>query len=173
MEYSFTGRLEEAVDNSLMWNFRIYIPEEIMSKFMNTDKRVICAVNGSDPIHCALLSNGEGSYYIMLNAAFRKKWKLIGGEDADVQLKKDNTKYGIYVPDFFEELCFQDPEADVFFHDLTPGKQRSLLHVIGKVKSESKQLEKALIIFEYLKLSKGELDYKELNIAFKNSRFKK
>jgi len=173
MKYLFKGRIEEAKDNSLMWNYRIGIPEDIMNNFMDTDKRVICSVNDSTPIHCALLSSGNSSYYIMLNAAFRKQWNLIAGDNVEVALEKDMSKYGIFAPEFFEELCFQDPEGDAYFHKLTPGKQRSLLHVIGKVKSESKQVEKALIIFDYLKQAKGELDFKELNIAFKNSRFKK
>jgi hypothetical protein len=173
MLYSFKGKIEEVKDNTLMWTNRVYIPEDIAVIFKGTDKRIICTVNESTPIHCAMLSDGQGSFFVMLNADFRKKWKLNKGNKAEVTIKKDTSKYGIHVPDFFEELCYQDPEADEYFHELTPGKQRSLLHIIGKVKSESKQLEKALIIFEYLKIAKGKLDYKELNLAFKNSRFKK
>jgi hypothetical protein len=156
-----------------MWNFRIVIPDDIFVHFKGTDKRVSCSINDHTPIQCALHSNGDGTYYIMINKDLRKKYDLLDGDEVKVDLEKDQSKYGIYVPDFFEELCYQDPEGDAVFHDLTPGKQRSLLHLIGKLKSEEKQLEKALIIFDYLKSVNGKLDFKELNEAFKSNRFKK
>ncbi|MEO9533253.1 MAG: YdeI/OmpD-associated family protein [Crocinitomicaceae bacterium] len=173
MEYSFKGTLGNVQDSSLMWNYRIVVPDDIVEPFKDTDKRIICTVNESEQVHCALMSAGDGTYYIMMNAGFRKKNKLSEGDEVFVQLKKDESKYGMAVPDFFEELCFQDPEADKYFHALTAGKQRTLLHLIGKVKSEQKKLEKSLIIFDYLKSVNGNLDFKELNEALKNNRFKK
>lgn len=155
-----------------MWNYRIIVPDDIVEHFKDTDKRIICRINESDPLHCALMPNGDGQYFIMTNNAFRKKHKLSEGDDIEVKIEKDTSKYGMYCPDFFEELCYQDPEADQLFHQLTAGKQRSILHVITKVKSEAKQLEKAMTIFEYLKTVNGELDFKEMNEALKNSRFK-
>lgn len=172
MSYNFKGEVENFSDSSLMWYFRVQVPDNIMTHFKSTDKRVKCSINGSAPIQFAIHSNGDGSFYLMLNKDIRKKLKLEAGDEIIVDIEKDESKYGIFVPDFFEELCFQDPEADKYFHGLTPGKQRSLLHIIGKLKSEHKQLEKALVIFEYLKEVEGQLDFKELNEAFKNSRFK-
>ena len=118
------------------------------------------------------MPSGDGTYFIMTNNDFRKKNQLDTGDHVIVKLKKDESKYGMWVPDFFEELCYQDPEASALFHDLTAGKQRTLLHLIGKPKSENKQLEKALVIFDYLKDVNGKLDFKELNEAFKTSRFR-
>lgn len=119
------------------------------------------------------MPDGNGGYYIVINKENRKKLNIDDQSTLSVDLEKDESKYGMGVPDFFEELCYQDPEADKHFHNLTKGKQRSLLHVIGKLKSEEKQLEKALIIFDYLKKSDGELDFKALNQEFKTSRFKR
>lgn len=172
MTHSFKTTLGNVSDSTLMWNFRITVPDDIMDDFKASDKRVICTINDSHEHHCALMSNGDGTYFIMVNKDFRKKYDLNTGDEIIVKLRKDDSKYGMAVPDFFEELCFQDPIASQHFHALTPGKQRSLLHVIGKVKSEQKQLEKALTIFDYLKMTNGELDFRELNEAFKNSRFK-
>ena len=172
MDFSFKTTIGNVKDSSLMWNFRITVPDDIMDHFKGTDKRIICSINQSHEHHCALMSNGDGTYFIMVNKDFRKKYDLNTGDEVLVELRADDSKYGMAVPDFFEELCFQDPEASDFFHALTPGKQRSLLHVIGKLKSEQKQLEKALVIFDYLKMSNGELDFKALNEAFKNNRFK-
>ena len=71
------------------------------------------------------------------------------------------------MPEEMEVLLAQDEEADRYFHQLTPGKQRSLLHIIGKPKTEATRLKKAIVITEYLKTNRGKLDFKELNLAFK------
>ena len=138
MEYTFKGTVGHVNDSSLMWNHRITVPDDIVQQFKGTDKRIICTINGSEALHCALMSNGDGTYYVMMNNAFRKKYRIDSLDEVVVTVKKDDSKYGMAVPDFFEELCFQDPEADNFFHALTPGKQRSLLHIVSKVKSEEK-----------------------------------
>ncbi len=173
MEFSFKSTIGNVSDSNLMWNYRINLPDDIVQQFISTDKRIIVRINNSAEVHCAMMSNGDGTYYVMMNKGFRKANKLNEGDEVIVYLKKDDSKYGMGVPDFFEELCYQDPEADQFFHQLTPGKQRSLLHIVGKIKSEEKQLEKCLIIFDYLKSVNGNLDFKELNEAFKTSRFRK
>ncbi|MEX1001381.1 MAG: YdeI/OmpD-associated family protein [Crocinitomicaceae bacterium] len=173
MTHTFESTIGQVRENSLGWNFRIFVPDDVVDHFRKTDKRVICSINDSHEIHCALHSNGDGTFYLMVNQSFRKQYGLKSGDEVWVKIRKDDSKYGIAVPDFFEELCYQDPEASKYFHQLTPGKQRSLLHLMGKVKSEQKQLEKALTIFDYLKEMDGELDFKLLNEAFKNNRFKK
>ncbi|MBD3636641.1 MAG: DUF1905 domain-containing protein [Crocinitomicaceae bacterium] len=172
MDYEFKGSVGFIEDDTLMWNYRIMVPDAIADQFRDTDKRIICTINDSEVLHCALMPHGDGRFYIMTNNAFRKKYGIHKGDEVLVKLKKDTSKYGMYVPDFFEELCYQDPEGSEYFHQLTKGKQRSLLHIITKVKSEHKQLEKALVIFDFLKNMHGELDYKALNEAFKNNRFK-
>ena len=84
-----------------------------------------------------------------------------------VQLQKDNSKYGIHLPEEMEELLLIDEEGSAFFHQLTPGKQRSLLHIIGKPKSSAIRLKKAVVVLDYLKTNNGKLDFKMLNMAFK------
>jgi bifunctional DNA-binding transcriptional regulator/antitoxin component of YhaV-PrlF toxin-antitoxin module len=173
MSHKFKGDVKVDSESPLMWNCRIFIPDDIMDDYKDTSKRVKCIINNQLSIQCALHSNGDGTYYILLNKEIRKKLKLNEGDEVQVEMELDKSKYGIFTPNFFEELCFQDPEADKLFHQLTPGKQRTLLHLIGKLKSEQKQLEKALIIFDYLKEVNGKLDFKELNEAFKENRFRK
>ena len=69
-----------------------------------------------------------------------------------------------------KELLLLDPEAEHVFHKLTIGKQRSLLYVIGQPKTSEARLKKAIVITEYLKLTGGKLDFKDLNEAFKQAR---
>lgn len=169
----FEVQIDNQVDDSLMWNYRFTVPNDIASQLIDKDRRIIFRINGEEfPNHAALMPNGSGGFYIMVNKELRKKHKIEEGSTVQITIQKDTSKYGMYVPTCFEDICIQDPEGSAYFHNLTIGKQRTLLHLMGKPKSEAKQIEKTLIIFDYLKSAFGELDFKALNQAFKTSRFK-
>ncbi len=72
------------------------------------------------------------------------------------------------MPKELEELLLIDEEGDYFFHQLTPGKQRTLLHIIGQPKRSDTRIKKAIVVVEYLKSARGKLDFKALNQAFKD-----
>lgn len=162
----------EKVQSTLMWDYRIPVDKEDAEKIITTDRRVICIINDSLEFNAGLLPDGKGNYFININKENRNKLNLDAGDKIRLTLSKDESKYGMPVPPSFEELLYQDPEGEALFNALTPGKIRSLLYLIGKPKSEQKQLEKGLVILEYLKESGGKLDGKELNQAFKDNRFK-
>lgn len=166
---AFTTNLERK-PSSLSWNFTIAVPLDIAEKFIEKDhRRVVCTLNEQYEFHAALMPNGNGGFFININSEIRKKLKL--GEDAElyVQLRKDRSKYGIYLPEEMEELLLVDEEGSAFFHQLTPGKQRSLLHIIGKPKSSDIRLKKAVVVLDHLKTNNGKLDFKMLNLAFKEA----
>lgn len=170
--FIFKAKVQEE-GNSLMWNFFVEVPDKISKVLMKgTDRRVICNFNNLIEVQIALTPAKGRPYQLILNKEVRKKLAVQPGDTIQVSIKKDESEYGIGIPDFFKEFCTQDPEGSMAFHKLTSGKQRTLLYLMNKPKSENKKLEKAWVIFEYLKEVKGNLDYKELNEAFKNSRFK-
>lgn len=159
-------------DNAL-WNIHIPVPVDIAESFLQQNiKRVVCTLNGKITFHCAIMSNGKEGFFIMLNKENRKKLKLNLGDEIDIVLEKDESKYGLPMPEEMEELLLMDEEGSEVFHQLTPGKQRSLLFLIGKPKNSETRLKKAVVIIDYLKMTGGKLDFKELNEAFKqaNSR---
>jgi uncharacterized protein YdeI (YjbR/CyaY-like superfamily) len=80
---------------------------------------------------------------------------------------KDDSKYGMPMPDEFQEVLYQEPDASKYFHELTAGKQRSLLYIVGKVKNTESRIKKSLAIADHLVANKGKLDFKMLNEAFK------
>ena len=167
---SFTANVTQ-IDNKI-WNITVPIPTEISQYFIkNGEKRVVCTINETESFQAGLLPKGDGTYFILLNKARCKKLNLQPGDEVNVVLQKDESKYGLPMPEEMQELLNQDPEGDVFFHKLTPGKQRSLLHIIGKPKSSTIRLNKALTVLNYLKSTGGKLDFKELNIAFKENKF--
>lgn len=140
------------------------VPDDIASSLIEVrdDKRVVCNINGEHSYHCALMPDGKDGYYIMVNKQVLKKVDGHLGQQVQIELSPDPTKYGMPVPEEFKEVIHTDPEGEVFFKKLSPGKQRSLLHIVGKVKSSDLRITKSLIIVEHLKRMKGELDYKVL-----------
>jgi len=169
---SFKGIVEDSA--GAVYGFHVMIPEAISEYYLQQDiKRLVCTINNTYTWQCALIPKGGGRYYVLLNAEIRKKQQLKLGAEIEVHLKPDTSKYGMPMPEEMQELLHQDPEGDQLFHQLTLGKQRSLLHLIGKPKGSQKRLEKALIVLDHLKNQNGQLDFKILmNVDMKNSRWK-
>lgn len=150
-----------------LWSFHIKVPADMAAPYIDKNRRIICQINELAPFSCALMPDGEGHFFINVNKERRKQLGIVVGDQVSVSIQKDTSKYGIPMPAVMAEILAQDPAADKYFHALTPGKQRSLLHLIGKPKREETRLNKAVIITEYLKTNKGKLDFKELQMAFK------
>ena len=147
------------------------VPNEIAQFFLkSTGSRVVCTINDQISIQCALMPKGDGSYFINVNKEIRKKLNLGLGASANVVLTADKSKYGMPLPPEMEELLLQDVEGEKLFHALSMGKQRSLLHIIGKPKSSNVRLRKALMTLDYLKSVKGKLDFRALNQFYKENR---
>jgi hypothetical protein len=171
MEYTFKCTLDKFQKNNV-WAYHFIIPNSIVKELFKEGKRVVCTINKEISYQCGIISAGDLGYFININAAIRKQAKIAWHDEVSLTLRSDTSKYGLPVPEIFKELLQQDVEFNGVFHKLTKGKQRSLLHLVGTFKSEQKQLEKAMIIRDYLIQVNGKLDYKELNLAFKNSRYR-
>ena len=157
--------------NSDLWGYHIPVPLEIANKFISdAGRRVLCTLNETRQFHCALMPDGNGGFFINVNKELRKELKLSLGDTISVELQKDESKYGMPVPEELEALFEIDEEGSKYFHELTPGKQRSLIYQIGKPKTSDTRLQKAIVIFDYLKSTRGRLDYKELQQAFKDRK---
>ncbi|MEM7161735.1 MAG: DUF1905 domain-containing protein [Bacteroidota bacterium] len=147
----------------------LIVPRETALSFIGDNARIKCSINGNKPFQGALMPMGDGDYFVIVNKKRRKEWSLELNQDIHVVLEKDNSKYGLPLPLEFEELLYQDPDGNELFHSLTPGKQRSLLYMIGKPKSEQKRLEKAVVVLNYLRKSGGKVNFADLNEAFKEA----
>ena len=150
-----------------LWSYYVAIPKKIGDQFIEgEDRRVICLINDCPPIYSALMPKGE-VYSIYVKKEFMKKHGLGEGDEVDIQLEKDKSEYGMPVPESFQVLLDQDTEGSMYFHELTKGKQRTLIHIVGKVKNVDSQLAKGLAIMHHLKETRGELDFKRLNVLIK------
>jgi len=165
----FTSTYEKFPEGLYVLHFKV--SQEIYDHFTKDGKkRVICSVNANENFHAGFLADGKGGWYIKLNKDKEKKYCLTLGDSLKVNMQKDETKYGMHMPEEFGELLVQDPEGEKHFENLTDGKKRSLIYKVDSVKSSDKKLERAITILDYLKASDGKLDWKELNIAFQQAK---
>jgi len=156
-----------------VWDIAFIVPTEIANHYITiNDKRVVCVLNNELEIHAALMPKGENVWFINTNAEIRKKLKIGEGDIISVEIRTDTSKYGMPISEEMEELLKQDEIGRSFFENLTMGKQRALIHQVNTLKSSDKRLKKAITMLDYLVRVKGKLDFKELNLAYKNSRLK-
>lgn len=161
----FTTTLQNFDSN--LWGFHLPVPTGIAEEFIEgNDRRVVCNINNRMQIHGALMPYSEG-YFLLLNKDLVKKLQLSIGANVQLQLEKDRSEFGMPMPESFHALLDQDDEGNQYFEKLTPGRKRSLIHVVGKVKNIDSQLNKGLAILHHLKLEEGKLDYKKLNQLIK------
>lgn len=169
----FTAHLSVFDANSLSWEKHIPIPDAIFTEMIKiaVDKRIVCTINNRLSFHCAMMPKGS-FHYILVNNETCKKLKLQVNDQVEVEIIKDDSKYGMNISEELEEVLFSDPEGSLLFHKLTLGKQRSLIHIINKIKSSQIKIEKSFVVLEHLKRQKGVLDFKKLNEDFNEFRQK-
>lgn len=127
------------------------VPLHIAAKLRDAGhKRVICRL-GEIKLHAALLKLKDFGYYIMVNKKLLKQLGAEAGDEIEATIAPDNSKYQFAVPEEFEEVMRQEPEAARIFETLKPGNQRGILHLVASVKDEQKRIDKALSIAEKLK----------------------
>lgn len=164
----FETTLNEA--DGQVWYAALHIPAIKAKPLVGlNDNRVICRINNKLSFQCALMPAGNGDFFINTNKEIRKKLQLSVGDRVQVTLQTDDSEYGMAVPEELTTAWELDDDANTIFHSLTKGKQRSLIHSLGKIKSAETRLKKTLVMLDYLKSVNGKLDFKELNEAYKQA----
>ncbi|MDI1243231.1 MAG: YdeI/OmpD-associated family protein [bacterium] len=165
------AKFTNAAEQGGGWHFLI-INRKYVDKlgFEGKSKRVLCSIKGSEPFACALMPWSD-FFYIMVNKLRRAELGLNVGDSVDVVLEKDDSKYGMPMPEELQEVLNQDPEGSKLFHTLTAGKQRSMMWFIGKVKDNDKRIHTALIFIEHLKKNDGKIVHEYLQQELKRPMF--
>ena len=81
-----------------------------------------------------------------------KSTGLSAGDFIEVHFEEDTTHYQFEMPEEFQEVLRTDRTAKKIFDSLRPGNQRSILHLLAKIKSPQKRVDKALVFAERLKM---------------------
>ena len=139
------------------WHF-IPVSSKIAEQlaFPDKNKRVVCTLNAAESWQCALMPY-QGEFFILVNKQKRTKLGIEAGDPVAVELLRDESRYGLPMPEELREVLNQDPDGDTLFHALTPGKQRSLIYMITNVKDIDRRIHTALLMVEHLKKNEGKV----------------
>ncbi len=161
LKVSFTSVLTNPA-SSLSWH---YLPIEakhaVKFGFTGNSRRVVCTLNGTETFQCALMPM-DGEFFIIINKKIRSRLGIEAGHSVKVELVKDTSKYGLPMPEEFEEVLAQDDEGRKLFEALTDGKKRTLIYNVSTVKDIDRRIHRAIIFLEHLKRNDGKIINKEL-----------
>jgi hypothetical protein len=136
------------------------IPEEIAGSFLGqSNKRVIIRIRGQH-LHCAIHFRKDIGHYFYCGKQVWRRLQVREGDIEAVEIEADTTTYQAEMPEELEEVLSTDPDGMEAFEALTPGRQRSILFMIGRLKRIDSRIRKALSVVEKLKM--GVTDLKQL-----------
>ncbi|MDO8365705.1 MAG: DUF1905 domain-containing protein [Saprospiraceae bacterium] len=163
----FNAVLEESTNK--LWGCHFAVPQAVSDALITSGeaRRVVCTLNDQLEYQCALLPRGDGSFVITVNKKNQTKLGLKIGSKITATLRKDESEYGLPMPEELAELLAQDEEGNRYLHALSPGKLRTLLYIVGQPKNSDVRLHRALVVVEHLKANKGKIDYKQLNVTMR------
>jgi Bacteriocin-protection, YdeI or OmpD-Associated len=119
---------------------------------VNNNKRALCIINKIIELHCALLRTKENVHYVIISNAICKQLKLKSGSIINCDFSIDELEHQFSMPETLHEVLAADTDAKNIFDNLTDGNKRSLMHLVALVKNTNKQIERALLVAEKLKL---------------------
>lgn len=146
----------EKIEVSLRNPMQIVIPEDTLKAFIiRGDKRIRVKAefeNKGLEFHAALKKFDDNSYCIYFSKAKQKELGLFMNDYFRVQFFEDQTKYGVEMPEELEAVFESDPVAFRIFEEFSPGKKRSLIYSILRVKNSDLRINKALNFCKNIKL---------------------
>jgi hypothetical protein len=156
-------------NNSLGWYHHVAIPDDIAHQaYENNARRISIKIDSNPPFPAAILKS-ETYYYILISKAVLKKLKLSKGQLVEIQLEQDHNPYGMPLPPEFKEVFAIDDEAFQYFDAMKPGVRRALMHIIIKIKSDNLRAERTILMLDFIKLNRGEFEFKAFNEYVKTS----
>lgn len=127
LDFSFRAELQQL--DSGVWYYAVRVPDYVATAYREAkNKRIECTVNGGYTFQCAFTPVKTGEYFINLNKEIRTKLRIQLGDEVTLSIRPDESKYGLPMPEEFQALLDIDEEGNRVFHNLSAGKQRTLLH---------------------------------------------
>jgi hypothetical protein len=117
------------------------------------NQRLLITLDNKVQWQAGILALGEGSGLITVQKDRLKKIGKTLGDSVIVQLQKDESEFGVPVPEEIQEYWIQVPESKDRFDTLTPGMKRYILNHISTAKSPEKRLERTHILMSNLLLA--------------------
>jgi hypothetical protein len=111
--------------------------------------RIVITIHGKSNRR-ALLSDGNGSHYVMIGNSLRKQWGLHAGQRFPVRIELDPHPDAVDVPEELAAGLELEPAAQAAFLRLTPGKQRGICYQVESAKTEHTRAKRAALMLERL-----------------------
>jgi hypothetical protein len=154
----FKSKLE-VTESSPPWHIlRAPKPKVANFGFKGNLRRVVCTLNGAEIFNCSLFPS-KGDFFITLNKKLRDRLGLEVGKPVTIELAKDESEFGMPMPEEFAEVMRQDADGERLFNALTPGNQRLMLKLIVFVRDVDKRIVRSLVGLEVLKQCEGKFEY--------------
>ena len=136
--------------------YNIFIPNKIFTPFadkkMSRVKVEVTSEIKKIEFYAAVKRDKKsGDFKMMFSKQKQKELNLSLGDEFEIQLFEDTSKYGVDVPEELEEVFLTDYKAYKIFESLTKGKQRSIIYGVLRYKTSQQKIDKALIMCENLK----------------------
>ena len=148
----------------LIDKYNLFIPAKYAENIINDEKRAKLKINFNDKeiefFAAFRKDKASGDYKIMFSNAKQKELGASFNDELTIQLFKDNSKYGVEMPEELDAVLLSDYDAFQIFENLTSGKQRSIIYHIKRLKGVQKKVDQALLLCENLKC--GNTQNKEL-----------
>jgi hypothetical protein len=157
----------EIFESSTLWGGHVKVKENIANKHIREgNRRIICTLADNVKIHAALMPSKD-SWFILINKGIQKKLGLVPGKSIQIHIEDDNSEYGMPMPDELRFILEEEETICNYFHELTPGKQRNLIHIVNSVQNQDSRVRKSLAIADTLRDGRGKIDFKMLNERIK------
>lgn len=150
--------------------FHVTVSRGVLEKFFQPEdestlfnQRFVIRINDQIEWSCGTVPLGDDTAYITISSKRMKDLGVHEGDRVQVALTKDNSEYGLDVPEEFEIALEQDPEAKRRFEQLTKGKRRAIIYMVTQFKTTDKKIEKSWFFLENLKrMPEGKFSFRAL-----------
>jgi hypothetical protein len=140
----------------LIDKFNLFIPVEIFQPFadkkMSRVKVITKHLEKTIEFYAAIkMDKKSEDYKMMFSKQKQKELNLELGNEFQIQLFEDISKYGVEMPEELDAVLMSDYDAYTIFENLTKGKQRSIIYGVLRFKNSQQKIDKSLIMCENLK----------------------
>jgi hypothetical protein len=121
--------------------FFLKIDAGVVNQFDNKrHTRFLCTLEKSLTFQCGLNHLGDGNFFIILSPKNLQTVNKQLGAKLHFELTVDPNPLGADMPEVLEAILEQDEILKASFESLTPGKKRSVIFALTKIKDIEKQI---------------------------------
>jgi Domain of unknown function (DUF1905)/Bacteriocin-protection, YdeI or OmpD-Associated len=148
MKQSFKVTLQSM--NFMMPITIVPIPFDVEKTFGTKNRLDVKGTIDGLPIQRTLLSSGDGTHYLMLNAAMRKAIGKGEGDEVFVEIEPDNTYKIVEMPDYFLMELEENEVAKIEFKRTSPSNKRWMQQFLTEGKSMETKANRVLKVLDML-----------------------